>query len=116
VIAHLLNRTLTVYREATTPDGLGGQTLGYVTVGAVPARVSRSTGTESNVAQQEGAVVTEDVYLEPGEDVRRNDFLVGDGEHFEVLHVVEPSAADVYRKAGCRRDVPAWAIPILESS
>jgi hypothetical protein len=118
VIAHLLNRTLTVYREATTPDGYGGHVLGYVQVGSVAARVSRSTGAEAGGAvslsgMQEGAVISEDIYLIAGTDVRRNDFLTGDGENFEVMHVVQPSSSDVYTKAGARRDVPAWALPIV---
>jgi hypothetical protein len=113
VIAHLLNRTLTLYRESTEADGYGGQELGFVLVGTVPARVSRSTGAESNVGMQEGAVVSEDIYLIAGTDVRRNDFLTGDGENFEVMHVVQPSSSDVYTKAGARRDVPAWALAIV---
>jgi head-tail adaptor len=115
MISHLLNRTLSLYRESTTADGVGGQVLGFTSVGSVPARVSRSAGSESNVGMQEGAVITEDVYLVAGQDVRRGDFLTGDGENFEVMHVVQPSASGVYTKAGCRREVPAWAIPIVSA-
>lgn len=113
-VAHLLNRTLTVMREVLTADGMGGQSLVYVAVGTVRARVSRSTGLERVTAEREGAQVFEDIYVVPEDDgnVRRSDFLTdGADSHWEVLAVVQPSDY-AYAKATCRRDVPPWPLPI----
>lgn len=110
-VSHLLNRTLTVMREVVSTDAMGGQVHYYAAHGTVRARVSRSTGSELTAAEQEGAVVLEDIYLEPTADVVRNDFLVDGLDHWEVVATVQPSAT-AYTKAQCRRDVPSWPLPL----
>lgn len=114
MITHLLNRTLEVHREQSTPDGVGGRSLTYAHIGDVAARVSRPSAAERQVADQEGAEITADVYLEVDADVRRGDRLVDGTEVLEVLAVTVPSKA-AYLKADCRRDVPAAALPAAES-
>jgi head-tail adaptor len=105
-VAHLMNRTLTVRREVTASDGYGGQTVAYSLVGDVPARVSRPSASEREVAAREGVEITHEVYLNPEADVRRGDQLVDGDQVLEVVSVVEPSRVD-YRKATCREEVPS---------
>lgn len=105
-VAHLLNRTFAVSRPSLTGDGYGGDTVAFTAVGTVAARVSRPSAAERQVASQEGAEISHEVYLTPGADVRRGDRLTGDGQVLEVIAVIEPSKA-AYLKAECREDVAA---------
>ncbi|MFH9957314.1 head-tail adaptor protein [Streptomyces roseolus] len=99
-IAHLLNRTLEVWRTVRTPDGGGGWETALVRQADVPAKVDLPSASERMLAQQAGAKHTHSVYLLPGADVRRGDELRGGEETLRVVSVVEPSAP-VYRKAEC---------------
>lgn len=102
-IKHLLNRVLTVNRPGRVDDAYGGGTTTWTAVGAVPARVSRASADEREVADREGVRVTHDVYLDVDADVRRGDRLTGDGQVFTVVAVTFPSRKD-YLKADVRED------------
>jgi SPP1 family predicted phage head-tail adaptor len=93
-----LNRTLAVWRPDPVGDGAGGQTVTFVQVGTVRARVSQATAAERVVAAQAGAAHTQPVYLPPAADVARGDELRGDGDVFRVKATVMPSEP-VYLRA-----------------
>ncbi|MFE2017593.1 phage head closure protein [Streptomyces sp. NPDC059499] len=97
-ISHRLNRTLEVWRESFTDDGMGGQAATLIRQTDVAAKVDQPSATDRMLAQQAGAEHTHDIYLLPTADVQRGDELRGDGQVFRVGYVVEPSAP-IYRKA-----------------
>lgn len=97
---HDLNRTLTVWRPDTAPDGAGGQTVTMVEVGTVRARVSQPSAAERVAAAQAGAEHSHPVYLAPDADVARGDELRGDGQTFRVRTTFRPSEP-VYLRADC---------------
>ncbi|MEV7282872.1 phage head closure protein [Streptomyces sp. NPDC093111] len=101
MIGRHLNRTLEVWRPATTDDGYGGQESTYVHQGDVRGKVDQPSASERMLAQQAGAEHTHDVYLLPNADVQRGDELRGGGQRLRVKQVVEPSATR-YRKAECQ--------------
>jgi SPP1 family predicted phage head-tail adaptor len=98
MIGHLLNRRLEVHRPATGGDGAGGQTVTFVAVGEVAAKVDQPSAAERTEAGQWGAEHSHDIYFLPGADVRRGDQLHGDGQVFRVLATAAPSRS-VYLKA-----------------
>lgn len=98
MIGHLLNQTLEVWRPSTVPDGSGGQTVTLTHVGDVLAMVAQPTAAETSEGSQWGAELSHNIYLEPGDDVRRGDELRGGGQRFRVLAVVQPSRP-AYKKA-----------------
>lgn len=100
-VAHLLNRTLTVHRPATTPDGAGGQDVTLVHVANVRAKVDQPTPEERREADQWGAEHTHTARFLPDADVERGDELRGDGQVFRVLATVTNSRR-TYLRALCR--------------
>lgn len=102
-IGHLLNRSVEVWREATVPDGAGGQQTTRVQVATLPVRISQPTAGERVLADAAGADLTHQVYLDPGADVARGDELRDpDGRVLEVLAVIGPSATK-YMRADCQQ-------------
>lgn len=99
-VAHLLNRSLEVWRPQTADDGSGGQTITLTQVGEVRAMVSQPSVQERLVVAQSGAAHSHNVYALPDADVSRGDELRGDGQVFRVIAEVEPSRP-VYLKAFC---------------
>ena len=100
-----MNQTLAVHRPATTTDAVGGQTVTYTEVGTVRAMVSQPTAEERRVAAAEGAVLTHNVHMRAGADVRRGDLLdglpgLGAGVRLRVMSVVSDSRS-TYRRAAC---------------
>lgn len=100
MIAHWLNRTLTVWRPSTSADGSGGQTVTFTSQGTVAAKVDQPSAAEQQVAFQEGAKHTHNIYLDPDAGVRRNDELRGGGQVFRVFATLQPSEPR-YLKALC---------------
>lgn len=106
------NRTATVRRQTSTPDGAGGWSQTWADVGEVQVRCSQPSTVDRESAQAGQAAITHVVYALPGADVRRGDrlrvaaqMLDGvvriDGELLlDVDSVVEPSEP-VYRRAAC---------------
>lgn len=101
-----------MHRPVTSDDGSGGQTVTFVEVGEVAAKVDQPTPKEQAEADQWGATHSHTIYLLPDADVRRGDELRGDSQVFRVLAVVAPSRA-VYLKAPASELIqpegdPAW--------
>jgi head-tail adaptor len=97
-VAHLLNRTLTVWREVVTDDGSGGQDVTRSNVGTVSAKVDQPTAKERDEAQQWGAEHSHSIFMLVDADVHRGDELRGGGQVFRVLATVKPSS-NTYLKA-----------------
>lgn len=96
-VAHLLNRTLAVWRPAVSDDGSGGQDVTLSHVGDVRAKVDQPTAEERQVADQLRAEHTHTIRFLPDADVQRGDELRGDGQTFHVLATLTPSHP-VYRR------------------
>ncbi|HET8684979.1 MAG TPA: head-tail adaptor protein [Micromonosporaceae bacterium] len=101
-----LNTTLDVYRRSGAPDGSGGLVDVWALAGQVRARVSQPRAVERVLAEQAGSRHDHNVYLGPGEDVRRGDRLRPAGAaadstpYYAVVSVVAPSEP-VYLRAEC---------------
>lgn len=92
MIGHRLNDTLTVYRATDTPDGAGGTTRSFASIGTVRAQVSQPSAAERSVAAQFGANLTHVVHAVFGADVERGDELdTGDDRRLRVLAVTHNS-------------------------
>lgn len=104
MIGHWLNRTLQVWRPATTPDGTGGQTVTWAQSGTVAAKVDQPSTSERMLAQQAGSEHTHNIYLHPAAvpAVRRGDELrdPGTGEAWRITSVVHPSTARYHKASG----------------
>lgn len=100
MINHLLNRTLAVWRPSTGPDGSGGQTVTFVHVADVAAKVDQPTAVERQEGDQWGAEHSHTARFLPGANVARGDELRGGGQVFRVLATVKPSRP-IYLKAPC---------------
>src|SRR5690606_41016858 len=76
------NRALAHYRTETVRNDMGGLDEQRIRLGVIAARVPQPTALErvmarSQVGPQQGqAELTQPVYCDPGEDVRRGDELV----------------------------------------
>lgn len=92
MIAHRLNEELTVYRATDTPDGAGGTTRAFASVGTIRAQVSQPNAAERQVAAQVGAHLTHVVHASYGVDVQRGDELDHDGpRRLRVVGVLNDS-------------------------
>lgn len=108
-IAHWLNTTLVVWRQAKVSDGAGGYTLTYESQGSVACKVDQSSAAERVLAQQAGASHTHNIYFNPDADVQRHDRLAASGvdpnttrPYYEVEASTSPSTA-IYLKAQAER-------------
>lgn len=101
MLGHLWNRALAHYRTETVRNDMGGLDEQRIRLGVIAARVPQPTALErvmarSQVGPQQGqAELTQPVYCDPGEDVRRGDELVDEttGEVFRVVAAIRPSVA-----------------------
>lgn len=98
MIAHLLNRTVAVWRPVTSDDGAGGQDVTFAHVADVRAKVDQPTADERREADQWSAEHLHIARFLPGADVARGDELRGAGQTFRVLATLHPSHA-VYLRA-----------------
>lgn len=90
-IAHLLNRTAKIERQATTVSGTGF-VEGYSTVAAAqPCRRMPVGSVEQETAARIERNVTDVVWFGPTADIRREDRLTINARQYEVLSVNEPS-------------------------
>src|SRR5690606_10235853 len=93
MLGHLWNRALAHYRTETVRNDMGGLDEQRIGLGVIAARLPQPTALERVVArsqvgpQQGQAELTQPVYCDAGEDVRRGDELV-DETTGEVLRVV----------------------------
>lgn len=106
------NRTATVQRPTSTPDGAGGWSQTWAEAGQIPVRCSQPSSADGESAQAGRAAITHVVYALPGADVRRGDrlhlasqllngvVLIAGELLLDVDSVVEPSEP-VYRRAAC---------------
>ncbi|MFJ4687058.1 head-tail adaptor protein [Streptomyces sp. NPDC088789] len=100
MIGHWLNRSLTVRRPVSVPDGYGGQTTTLVDQpDPVRAKVDQPSAADRTLAAQSRSEHSHDIYLLPGAGVRRGDELhdPATGQQWRVLAVVAPSTTR-YRK------------------
>lgn len=100
MIAHLLNRTLAVWRPGTSDDGSGGQDVARTHVADVRAKVDQPTAAERREADQWGARHTHTARFLPAADVERGDELRGDEQTFRVLATLTNSH-NTYLRALC---------------
>lgn len=100
MIAHLLNRTVQVWRPATAADGQGGRTTTFTMVATVAARLPQPSPREVEIAQRHGARQSQPVYVVAGTDIRRGDQLRDGPLVLEVLSTVTPSIP-AYLKCEC---------------
>lgn len=103
-LAGLLNRAPALWRKVETGDGAGGVTVAWQQQGTVAARFSSPSDVERQIAAQQGAEITHDVYLPPAVDVRRGDRLVDGGVTVEIVAVTVPSVASHHQKATARQE------------
>lgn len=96
-ITHLLNRTMTIKRPGRTQSGVGFvESLTTVGTG-IKCRLFDIGGSDQEFAASLQMVATHVVYVEPDQDVSRDDVLTISGTDYEVRRVTEPSES-VYRK------------------
>lgn len=101
MIAHRLNADVEVFRPSYAPDGVGGRTQTFASVGTIRAQVSQPNAAERVAAQQLGANLTHVVHTTYGADVERGDELdAGGPRRLRVLAVVTNSRA-TYKRLEC---------------
>lgn len=104
---HLMNATVEHWREATAPDGAGGQAAAWTQLGELRARASQpSQSTERAKAGADGTDITHVVYVLPADaDVRQGDELRLPGRTLRVLAAYQPSEP-VYLRCDCESRQP----------
>jgi len=75
-----------VWREQSTDDGYGGQTIGWVDQGrTVPVQVVQPSAAERATALQEGVEVTHTAVMPVDVDIERGDRIVIGSNSWELL-------------------------------
>lgn len=98
--AHLLKQKCDIYRRTQVSDGQGGYTYSYAVVKLqVRCKIDQASPKEQIEAEQAGASLTHKVYLDPDQNIRRGDEVRRLGKSYRVGSIVEPSSANVYRRA-----------------
>lgn len=101
VFRRLLNNTFTVHRRDRLPDGQGGWTLLWVSVGTVRGRLRPANSNERVVADSEQQQITHVLYTGAGADVARGDRVSCGDTEVEVLGIREPSLAGHHWEIDC---------------
>ncbi|WP_211323291.1 phage head completion protein [Amycolatopsis palatopharyngis] len=105
MIAHLCNRTMTVWRRLLTEDDGGGQVTTWAEIGDVAVRISQPTVQERVAAQQLLGVLTHVAYAEPATDIQRGDELRDPTLTLRVMATLVPSAP-AYLRCECEERQP----------
>lgn len=90
-ISHLLNRSPTIKRDASTADGQGGFTTALTEVATPKGRRQAARGTDRFVAGREEADITHVWYFDFGVDIKIKDTIEDGSISYEVLALLPPS-------------------------
>lgn len=99
--------TVTVKRREKTPDGLGGATTTYKTLGTVQGLLERSSSTERLIAAQRGLT---DIYIFMTDTsansitVQTGDIVIGNG----ITAILKSSKLQGQAKSGIMSDIAQW--------
>jgi len=117
-VTHWLNTELHVWRASLVADGSGGftETLVDQAVNPTPKfKVDQSSAAEQQVAQQDGASHTHNIFAEPDADVERGDWLAPSGVDpndltagetaYQVISTTQPSTPRYLKCAAERIEV-----------
>lgn len=101
MIDHLLTDTAEVYRATLVPDGRGGRTRSFASIGFERVKVNQPTASEQDVAARLGALQVVRVHARYGADIERGDELdVGWSRRLRVVAVLSNSGR-TYRRVEC---------------
>jgi hypothetical protein len=99
--------SITVKRREKTPDGLGGATTTYKTLGIVQGLLERSSSTERLIAAQRGL---DDIYIFMTDTsansitVATGDIVIGNG----ITAILKSSKLQGQMKSGIMSDIAQW--------
>lgn len=99
--------TVTVKRREKTPDGLGGATTTYKTLGTVQGLLERSSSTERLIAAQRGLT---DIYIFMTDTsansitVQTGDIVIGNG----ITAILKSSKLQGQAKSGIMSNIAQW--------
>lgn len=99
--------SITVKRRTKTPDGLGGATTTYTTLGTVQGLLERSSSTERLIAAQRGL---DDVYTFMTDStansitVQTGDIVIGNG----ITAILKSSKLQGQAKSETMSDIAQW--------
>jgi len=99
--------TVTVKRREKTPDGLGGATTTYKTLGTVQGLLERSSSTERLIAAQRGLT---DIYTFMTDStansitVQTGDIVIGNG----ITAILKSSKLQGQAKSGIMSNIAQW--------
>ena len=99
--------SITVKRREKTPDGLGGATTSYTTLGTVQGLLERSSSTERLIAAQRGL---DDVYTFMTDStansvtVQTGDIVIGNG----ITAILKSSKLQGQVKSETMSDISQW--------
>lgn len=106
MIRHLLDTTLTIWRDVYTEDGAGGYTSSPYLVESVLAQVAQPSAAEVEKYDRWGAQLTHTVHVPHGTDVARGDTLQGTlpdgGTGLRVIAAIVNSKS-TYVRCDCTR-------------
>ena len=99
--------SITVKRREKTPDGLGGATTTYKTLGTVQGLLERSSSTERLIAAQRGLT---DIYTFMTDStansitVQTGDIVIGNG----ITAILKSSKLQGQAKSGIMSNIAQW--------
>jgi hypothetical protein len=99
--------SITVKRRTKTPDGLGGATTTYTTLGTVQGLLERSSSTERLIAAQRGL---DDVYTFMTDStansttVQTGDIVIGNG----ITAILKSSKLQGQAESDLMKDIAQW--------
>ena len=99
--------SITVKRREKTPDGLGGATTTYTTLGTVQGLLERSSSTERLIAAQRGLT---DIYTFMTDStansitVQTGDIVIGNG----ITAILKSSKLQGQAKSGIMSNIAQW--------
>lgn len=91
-----LDQRITIERKQLTPDGMGGNSLAWVSIGSVWAHVRPKSGRETVGFERLNGETTYIFIVRNSIDVKYSDRIVWDGVEFNVDNIPKPKGRALY--------------------
>lgn len=105
--AGMLREPLTIQRKVAVSDGIGGQTVTWLTIGSIRGYVKPLSGREALQAMQMQASITHRIYARYRADMTPADRLVMRGQPLQVRAVINVEMKNRWLEIACDSGVAA---------
>ena len=105
ITAGMLREPLTIQRQVSVSDGMGGQAIQWITLATIRAHVAPLSGREVVQAMQLQASITHRIYMRYRADLTPADRIVMRGQPLQVRAIINVEMRNRWLELACDQGV-----------